>query len=85
MLWVLMPQKCMDVNGGRISISASQKMPIQNRKGNYMEEKVYKTMNGTGTMNIVLGVITLVMGVAGGVLMIVGGAKLLYHKSKIMF
>lgn len=75
----------MDANGGRISISASQKMPIQNRKGNYMEEKVYKTMNGVGTMNIVLGVITLVMGVAGGVLMIVGGAKLLYHKSKIMF
>lgn len=85
MLWVLIPQKCMDANGGEISISAAQKMPIQNRKENYMEEKVYKTMNGTGTMNIVLGVITLVMGVASGVLMIIGGAKLLYHKSKIMF
>ena len=85
MLWVLMPQKCMDVNGVTLTSTVSQKRPIQNRKGNYMEEKVYKTMNGTGTMNIVLGVITLVMGVASGVLMIVGGAKLLYHKSKIMF
>lgn len=50
-----------------------------------MEEKVYKTMNGAGTMNIVLGVITLVVGVASGVLMIVSGARLLHHKSKIMF
>ncbi len=50
-----------------------------------MEEKVYKTMNGAGAMNIVLGVISLTVGIAGGVLLIVSGAKLLAGKSRIIF
>lgn len=50
-----------------------------------MEEKIYKTMSGTGALNITLGVITIVAGIAGGVLLIVSGAKLLAGKSKIMF
>ena len=35
-----------------------------------MEEKTFKTLNGTGALNIVLGVIGIVAGVAGGVLLI---------------
>lgn len=50
-----------------------------------MHEKVYKTMNGAGAMNIVLGVIALAVGVATGVLLIISGAKLLAGKSKILF
>lgn len=48
-------------------------------------EKVFKTMRGTGALNIVLGVVVLVIGVASGVLLIIGGAKLLGDKSKILF
>lgn len=50
-----------------------------------MEEKIYKTMNGAGALNITLGVISLVAGVAGGVLLLISGAKLLARKSKILF
>ena len=50
-----------------------------------MEEKTYKTMNGAGALNIVLGVISIAVGVACGVLMIISGAKLLAGKSKILF
>ena len=48
-------------------------------------EKVFKTMRGTGALNIALGVVVLVIGVASGILLIIGGAKLLGDKSKIMF
>ena len=48
-----------------------------------MEEKIYKTMAGSGALNIVFGVI--LVGIAGGVLLIISGAKLLAGKSKIMF
>ena len=50
-----------------------------------MEEKVYKTMGGSGALNIVLGVVVLAVGVASGVLLIISGAKLLANKSKILF
>lgn len=50
-----------------------------------MEEKVYKTMKGTGVVNIVLGCISLAVGVATGVLLIISGAKLIAGKSKILF
>lgn len=33
-----------------------------------MEEKIYKTMSGSGALNIVVGVVTLVAGITGGVL-----------------
>lgn len=48
-------------------------------------ERVFKTMRGTGVLNIALGVVVLVIGVASGILLIIGGAKLLGDKSKIMF
>lgn len=50
-----------------------------------MEEKTFKTLNGTGALNITLGVIGIVTGVAGGVLLIICGAKLLSRKSKMLF
>lgn len=50
-----------------------------------MEEKAYKTMRGSGALNIVLGVVALVVGVATGVLLIISGAKLIAGKSKILF
>ena len=50
-----------------------------------MEEKTFKTLNGTGALNIVLGVIGIVAGVTGGVLLIISGAKLLSRKSKMLF
>lgn len=50
-----------------------------------MEEKVYKTMRGTGAWNIVIGVVLLVIGVAAGVMLIVSGGKLLADKRKILF
>lgn len=53
--------------------------------GTGMEEKTFKTINGTGALNIVLGVIGIVAGVAGGVLLIISGAKLLSRKSKMLF
>ncbi len=50
-----------------------------------MEEKVYKTMKGAGSMNIVLGIVSIAAGVAAGVLLIISGAKLIAGKSKILF
>ncbi len=50
-----------------------------------MEEKLYKTVNGAGAMNIVLGVVSLTVGIASGVLLIICGAKLLAGKTKILF
>ncbi len=50
-----------------------------------MEEKTYKTMNGAGALNIVLGIVAIVTGVATGVLLIISGAKLLAGKTKILF
>ena len=49
-----------------------------------MEEKVYKSMNGAGALNIVLGVIGIATGVTAGVLLIISGAKLLANKSKML-
>lgn len=50
-----------------------------------MEERTYKTMGGSGALNIAVGVVTLVVGVASGVLLIISGAKLLAGRSKILF
>lgn len=50
-----------------------------------MEERTYKTMGGSGALNIALGVVVLVVGVASGVLLMISGAKLLAGRSKILF
>jgi hypothetical protein len=49
-----------------------------------MEEKVYKTLGGTGAVNIAFGVISIVGGVATGVLLIISGAKLLAARRNII-
>lgn len=48
-------------------------------------EKAYKTMNGSGALNLILGAVVTIIGVTSGVLLIISGAKLLAAKSKIMF
>lgn len=50
-----------------------------------MEEKIYKTLGGSGALNIAVGVVILVTGIVSGTLLIIGGAKLLAGKSKILF
>lgn len=50
-----------------------------------MEEKIYKTMKGSGALSIVVGVVVLAVGAVSGVLLIISGAKLLARKSKILF
>ncbi len=50
-----------------------------------MEEKLYRTMRGTGAANIVIGVLTLVVGITSGILLLISGAKLLSRKSNILF
>ena len=50
-----------------------------------MDEKIYKTMNGTGALNIAIGVASIVIGIGTGVMLIIGGAKLLSRKSKVLF
>lgn len=48
-------------------------------------EKIYKTMRGTGILNIVIGSVIITAGVATGVMAIVSGAILLKRKSEITF
>lgn len=50
-----------------------------------MNEKVYKVMRGTGTVNIIMGIVNIVIGITSGVMLIVCGGKLLHNKSKILF
>ena len=40
-----------------------------------MEEKTYRTMGGSGALNIAVGVVTLVVGVASGVLLLISGDR----------
>ncbi len=65
--------------------SMVHKEVIEEKESVSMEEKTYKTMNGAGALNIVLGAIAIVTGVTSGVLLIITGAKLLAGKSKILF
>lgn len=51
----------------------------------FMEERIYKTMSGSGALSITLGIIAIVTGVVSGVLLIVSGAGLLSRKSKLIF
>ena len=48
-------------------------------------EKIYKTMQGTGVINIVIGSVIITVGLAAGVMAIVSGAFLLKRKSDITF
>lgn len=48
-------------------------------------EKVYKTMQSGGIINLAAGIVILTTGVATGVLLIVSGALLLKNKKNIIF
>lgn len=48
-------------------------------------ERVYKTMRGSGSWSIALGVVVMSVGVVCGIMMIISGAKLLADKSKLIF
>ena len=48
-------------------------------------EKIYKTMRGTGVLNIVIGSVIITAGLATGVMAIVSGAILLKRKAEITF
>ena len=50
-----------------------------------MEQEIYKTMRGTGALNIIVGIVTIVLGIGCGVMMIIGGAKLLAGKRDVNF
>ena len=49
-----------------------------------MNEKIYKTMSGTGISSLVLGILTVTVGLTAGILMIVNGVRLLKRKSEIL-
>ena len=48
-------------------------------------EKIYKTMNMTGAIALIAGIIMIVIGVATGVMTIVSGAMLLSRKKDVLF
>lgn len=50
-----------------------------------MNEKLFKSIKGSGTASLTIGIVTICMGIAAGVLMIVNGAKLLTAKSDTLF
>ncbi len=55
------------------------------RGGQYMDERVYKTMSRSGALSIAIGVISIVVGVTSGVLLLISGGRLLAGKAKILF
>lgn len=57
------------------------------KKGEGMKsgEKIYKTMNMTGAIALIAGIIMIVIGVATGVMTIVSGAMLLSRKKDVLF
>ena len=48
-------------------------------------EKIYKTMNMTGAIALIAGIIMIVIGVATGVMTIVSEAMLLSRKKDVLF
>ncbi len=48
-------------------------------------EKIYKTMNFTGVITLVSGIVIIVIGVAAGVMAIVSGSMLLSRKKDVLF
>ena len=42
----------------------------------FMNEKIFKTIRGTGAASLAVGIVVLVTGISAGVMMIVNGARL---------
>ena len=49
-----------------------------------MNEKIFKTIRGTGAASLAVGIVVLVSGISAVVMMIVNGARLLKKKSEIL-
>ena len=49
-----------------------------------MNEKIYKTVTGSGTTSLVMGILVMITGIVAGVMMIVHGAKLLSCRKNIL-
>ena len=49
-----------------------------------MNEKVYKTVTGSGAASLTTGILVLTMGIVAGVIMIVHGARLLSCRKNIL-
>ena len=50
-----------------------------------MNEKVYKTLNSTGKLNIIFGILTIVFMLGAGIVFIVNGARALATKKRMLF
>lgn len=50
-----------------------------------MGEKEYKTVNSSGIMSLVAGIIVIAAGISAGVMAIISGARLLSVKKRITF
>ena len=50
----------------------------------FMNEKIFKTIRGTGAASLAVGIVVLVTGISAGVMMIVNGARLLKCKSQVL-
>ena len=50
-----------------------------------MDEKLYKTLNSTGKLSIIFGILTIVLMIGVGVVSIINGARLLSKKSDLLF
>ena len=50
-----------------------------------VNERIFKTMTGSGALSLTVGIIVLVTGIVTGVLMIVSGSRLLREKTGITF
>ena len=49
-----------------------------------MNEKIFKTIRGTGAASLAVGIVVLGTGISAGVMMIVNGARLLKCKSQVL-
>lgn len=49
-----------------------------------MNEKIFKTIRGTGAASLAVGIVVLVTGISAGVMMIVNSARLLKCKSQVL-
>ena len=58
---------------------------LQSNGGFAMEEKLYKTLNSTGKLSIIFGILTIVLMIGVGVVSIINGARLLAKKSDVLF
>ncbi len=50
-----------------------------------MDEKIYKTLNSTGKLSIIFGILTIVLMIGVGVVSIINGARLLAKKNDMLF